>query len=100
MWLQLDDSLITSILEEMNPVECQIAEKLIERINHYKTLEADPMTAGYRAAAMGKAREGSIEVDDLAVVSGSEHGAYVMAWMWVPSTPADDDDGDDGVTGD
>jgi len=39
---------------------------------------------GYVKAAQEQyQRDGEIEVDDIAVVSDSENGAYVMAWVWV-----------------
>ena len=38
--------------------------------------------------------EGTIEIDDTAVVSrGSDNGAYVQAWVWVEDDhPSDEDD--------
>jgi len=45
----------------------------------------------YRAAAQEIAREGEIEVDDGAVVSLSEDGAYVQAWLWVNSDVFEED---------
>ena len=38
--------------------------------------------------------EGTIEIDDNAVVSrGSDNGAYVQAWVWVEDDhPSDEDD--------
>jgi len=40
----------------------------------------------YRAAAKEMGRDGELEVDDNAVVSfGSDPGAYVAAWIWVPN---------------
>ena len=41
------------------------------------------LEAAYRAAAQRKSRDGEIEVDGSAVVSESEGGAYVAAWLWV-----------------
>jgi hypothetical protein len=47
-------------------------------------------TAWYRQQAKGTFHEeGRIEVDDGAPVSrnserGTDHGAYVQAWVWVP----------------
>lgn len=35
------------------------------------------------AAVKSYAEEGEIEIDDCTVVSMSEKGAYVMAWLWV-----------------
>jgi len=41
------------------------------------------------AAALGKVREGELEVDVPAVVSrGADDGAYVMAWVWVSNEAA------------
>lgn len=38
----------------------------------------------YRAAAKSTYhRQGEIEIDDNAIVSHSEEGAYVQAWVWV-----------------
>lgn len=44
--------------------------------------------AGYRLAAQDLefVREGECEIDDHAVVSQSDAGAYVMAWVWVSAS--------------
>lgn len=42
----------------------------------------------YVAAARENQREGSFEIDDPAVVSRSDAGAYVMGWMWVDDDTA------------
>jgi hypothetical protein len=34
--------------------------------------------------------EGECEIDDIAAVSESEEGAYVMAWVWVEKPDADE----------
>lgn len=36
-------------------------------------------------------RDGECEIDDSAVVSHSEDGAYVMAWVWVDRTQVEPD---------
>ena len=42
-------------------------------------------------------RDGEIEVDDNAKVSeGSDPGAYVQAWVWVPNPEAETEDGEPG----
>lgn len=41
--------------------------------------KADP----FAAVARSYAEEGVIEVDDITVLSESEEGCYVMAWLWV-----------------
>ena len=33
-----------------------------------------------------KVRDGELEVDDDAIVSEAEGGAYVQAWVWVPDS--------------
>jgi hypothetical protein len=44
----------------------------------------NPASAAYRAAATEQSSEGELEVDPGAVVSkGDDHGAYVMAWLWI-----------------
>lgn len=44
------------------------------------------------ASSLTFVREGQCEIDEDAVVSRGDDGAYVMAWLWV----SDDDQGDDG----
>lgn len=59
------------------------------------------------AARELKQREGEVEFDDHVVISDSDEGAYVMAWVWVSNEEAgvepeddDDDDGDEDVKDD
>ena len=57
-----------------------------ERVEHYRSLNG-PVEKAFRNAA--EVREGDLEVDDEAVVSlGSDPGAYVMSWQWVPNDDA------------
>lgn len=49
----------------------------------------EPYTSTYGPAYIRKAKsdhhvDGHLEIDDDAVVSESEEGAYVQAWVWVP----------------
>jgi len=44
----------------------------------------------YVRAAMEKTDGGDIQVDPVAVVSESDSGAYVQAWMWVAESEADE----------
>lgn len=55
-----------------------------------------PLADRYRKAAKRIHQvEGEVEVDDGAVVSYSEdHGAYVMAWVWVDEENVTEDGGD------
>lgn len=58
-------------------------------------LAGDPFAhaEGYRQAAKrlyyghgGTFSDGDIDIDSDAVVSESDEGAYVAAWVWVPAT--------------
>lgn len=42
-----------------------------------------------KAAADMYASEGSVEIDTTTVLSTSDEGAYVMAWVWVGNSDAD-----------
>ena len=46
--------------------------------------------------------EGELEIDEPTLVSGSDDGAYVLAWVWVyhEKNEDDEDDEDDTVAGD
>ncbi len=44
--------------------------------------------------------EGSVEIDDNAIISDSDEGAYVMAWVWVDKDGDEDDDEDEHEDGD
>ena len=64
---------------------------LIARLDQYESDESkDPQ---FRAAAedLNWVRAGECEVDDNAVVSASEDGAYVLAWVWVDRTAIEPD---------
>lgn len=55
--------------------------------------ETDPFA---KAAFDNYHRDGEIEVDDPAVLSQSDEGAYVMAWVWVSNEDAGFDVDDKG----
>lgn len=77
---ELFDDLINWLYEEElleqekpDPRESMLASPISERIQQR-----------YRAAAKEAYHsQGEIEIDDNAVVSHSEEGAYVQAWVWV-----------------
>ena len=56
---------------------------LPEVITTFAALQSPEQNA-YRAGV--RAREGELEVDDDALVSQGEGGAYVMTWSWVPDS--------------
>jgi precorrin-3B methylase len=66
-------------------------QKIIDRINQY--LAPDAKNQEYRDAAeqLDWVRDGECEVDDHAVVSEGDDGAYVMAWVYVERTMIEPD---------
>ena len=70
-------------LAKTNPEFADKAEALTARLDQY----SDPATKDerYREAAreLNFVNDGECEVDDHGVVSWSDEGAYVMAWVWV-----------------
>lgn len=80
--------------------------KAVALKKHLKTLSkavadleaAEPQAERYRAAAKTKLHnEGTLEVDDDAVVSISkDDGAYVQAWVWIPDSLLPNQDGTSG----
>ena len=69
--------------ERFAPLSKEEIDSLCERIN----VEDDEVDKAFRAAAqkLVAGDEGSVEVDDEALVSRAddEDGAYVEAWIWV-----------------
>lgn len=60
-----------------------LSDHLRSRVEHYLApAQTDPEYQS-RAEALGFVREGQCEIDDDAIVSISDGGAYVMAWVWV-----------------
>lgn len=59
-----------------------------ERIAHYQSqaLRDERFIEG--ANSLDFVREGECEVDESTVVSASDEGAYVMAWVWVSNENA------------
>lgn len=58
------------------------------KLDQYESPESKDQR--FRTGAEGQSwvRDGECEIDDHAVVSGSEEGAYVMAWVWVSNADA------------
>ena len=59
------------------------AAPLIDRINNYSGPDAKDQDYRDAAEELDFVRAGECEIDDHAVVSASDEGAYVMAWVWV-----------------
>lgn len=57
--------------------------QLLSRLDTYTADDAKDQRFRDAAEELPWVREGECEVDDHAVVSASEDGAYVMAWVWV-----------------
>jgi ATP-dependent protease HslVU (ClpYQ) peptidase subunit len=67
----------------------QLRDKLDEALQD----EKNPVLRAYRRRAKKLYKEGELEIDDDAVVShGDDHGAYVMAWVWVEDEDEKEDD--------
>lgn len=58
------------------------------RLDQYEAPEAKNPAFREAAGALEFVRDGECEIDDHAVVSGSDEGAYVMAWVWVSNEDA------------
>ena len=73
------------------------------KIDQYTSPESKDQRYRDAAAQQSWVRDGECEIDDHAVVSGSDEGAYVMAWVWASRedagmcrTPGCDEDAADG----
>ena len=86
--------LLLDHLEGGRPLNEDECSKLASRLNTY--LADDTKDQRFRDAAEDLAwvREGECEIDDHAVVSPSDDGAYVMAWVWVDRDVAFNPDGE------
>jgi hypothetical protein len=73
---------LPALSEALGPVH-----PFVRRLRQALDDATDPQLGAYREAACQQAREGDLEIDPDAIVSkGSDHGAYVMAWVWVSDT--------------
>ena len=61
----------------------KLAKRFNERLADMGNQAQVDLWNQFRGAAQARARDGELEVDDSALVSESDHGAYVMAWLWV-----------------
>jgi hypothetical protein len=53
------------------------------------TAKRPPDTQAYFEAAKARQNDGTLEIDDNAIVSlGADNGAYVEAWIWVEASDA------------
>lgn len=73
------------------------------KIDQYTSPDSKDQRYRDAAAQQSWVRDGECEIDDHAVVSGSDEGAYVMAWVWASRedaglcrTPGCDEDPDNG----
>ncbi|WP_169833234.1 hypothetical protein [Sphingomonas panacis] len=105
MWINLDVPQLEALKRILAHAEIGSAERradtglIRQRIAHYEGGAQRELTYIAAARDLPFARAGECEIDDDAVVSASDDGAYVMAWVWVTrEEPAitGDDQGDDG----
>ena len=74
------NALIEELLQQMDEEEGITFSDCVEYFGKKQTPEQQALVA---KAAEEYEEEGTLEIDDNAVVSESEDGAYVMAWVWV-----------------
>ena len=86
MWFDLTDDDITAI--EFGPKLQQM--ELARRIRDWQAEQTSADAQRYRSGVEQKERD--CEMDEGAVVSASEDGAYVQTWRWVDKDWNDDDD--------
>lgn len=83
---------LESIRKQVQHIEAQHSLTAVHKRHVLRGLDvalADPRDlvggVAYRKAAKSQYHsEGQVEIDDDALVSESEEGAYVQAWVWVP----------------
>ncbi len=83
-----------ALMKASGPWEITRAFRYLRKV--VDAADAEPFVDGlYRRAAKACQRDGELEIDDDAIVSGSdegdERGAWVAAWLWI----GDDDAGFD-----
>lgn len=91
MWYNLSDEDLQTIYDD-GPGEKMIA--LAEKLRIAQADQSSLEARLYREAVPAKDEER--EVDDDALVSASDNGAYVMTWFWVDKSEIADLDEDDG----
>lgn len=88
-------ALILADLRDIDETPASVLRRL-ESLRDELTVQRDDNDEWIRALAVEQwAKDGEIEFDDGAIVSGCEDGAYVQAWVWVDFPGTDDDDDDD-----
>jgi hypothetical protein len=63
-----------------HPVYGDIASTIMTQLNDFKSDDRAKIVAEAKAEY---SEDGRIEIDDNAILSRSEEGAYVQAWVWV-----------------
>lgn len=99
MWIQLTKEEVPSLVAILN--KHHEGAPFLERLALYQAIDEDPDSEAFRATAQDLYySDFEIDmVDDDAVVSRSDDGAYVHLWGWVSNEAAglseDDDEHDD-----
>lgn len=92
MYIHLDESEIAFLLEQRHTIVS--LKDLVDRIRLVKSEE--DIDKEYRELAGNEYdNDGEVEVDGNGIVSKSDDGAYVMAWVWVSRPEKWDDEGED-----
>lgn len=87
MWINLTDDERGVLASCLQRAGIAGSDDLIERLK----ASPDPSDADFISAASEKhefGSDGDVDIDENAVVSRSDDGAYVMAWLWVSNEDA------------
>ena len=71
---------IQELLATKHPVHVDLEATILAQVNDFNSEDRKGIVDEARAAY---GYEGEIEIDDNAILSRSEEGAYVQAWVWV-----------------
>ena len=71
---------IQELLETQHPAHVDLEVTIMNQLNDFKSDDRAGIVAEAKAEY---GYEGQVEIDDNAILSRSEEGAYVQAWVWV-----------------
>lgn len=92
MWMSLTKEEVTMLEALADGSAGEGLAALGKRIIDWRTEQESPEAKQYQELAEENQTAGECEVDSDAIVSFSENGAYVMAWVWVDDPEANDEE--------
>lgn len=95
MWIHFTEEELTGVISVLRAAGAEtIADNLYKTLtDRLATKESDE--AYIQKARMIHVEEGTLEIDDGAVVSVGNEGAYVMAWAFVDNDEDEEDEDDE-----